>query len=105
MAAWEWRVFLEITAEVDIWELLRTKPWGVFCQERTDVYLVRSARAGVKLRGKKTLEVKLRSCRHESGAELWEKVHTHVVRLSILPQHGSTHVAARRIGGSTKLDQ
>jgi len=76
MAAWEWRVFLAMPSKVDIWELLRTKPWGLFHQERTDIYLVCSASAGVKLRGKKTLEVKLRSCRHESGAELWEKVCT-----------------------------
>lgn len=61
----------------DIWKLLHYKPWGRFLlagHTRTDVYLVCSAGAGVKLRGRTTLEVKLRSCRQESGAECWEKV-------------------------------
>ena len=81
--SWEWRAFFAVQdtglqeGVTDIWKLLHYKPWGGFLlagHTRTDVYLVCSAGAGVKLRGKTTLEVKLRSCRQESGAELWEKV-------------------------------
>lgn len=64
-------------AVTDIWKLLHYKPWGGFLlagHTRTDVYLVCSAGAGVKLRGRTTLEVKLRSCRKDCGVELWEKV-------------------------------
>ena len=58
----------------DIWKLLGTGPWIVHPEKRTDIYVACSALSGVKLRSKKTLEVKLRSERHESGAERWDKV-------------------------------
>ena len=83
LMSWEWRVFFAVQdaalpgAATDIWKLLHYKPWGGFLlagHTRTDVYLVCSAGAGVKLRGRTTLEVKLRSCRKDSGVELWEKV-------------------------------
>lgn len=58
----------------DIWKLLGTGPWIVHPEKRSDVYVACSALSGVKLRSKKALEVKLRSERHESGAERWDKV-------------------------------
>ena len=79
--SWEWRAFFAVQdtglqeGVTDIWKLLHYKPWGGFLlagHTRTDVYLVCSAGAGVKLRGKTILEVKLRSCRQESEVELWE---------------------------------
>ena len=75
----EWRVFLP-TAGVnssdtgDIWDLLQSRPRHLWPESRTDVYLACSPTAGVKLRGNKTLEVKLRSRRNELGAEHWDKV-------------------------------
>lgn len=73
---WEWRVFFQLSkdSQPDIWDLLHCRPWFLFPDRRTDVYIVCSASSGVKLRGKKILEVKLRTARHASGAEHWEKV-------------------------------
>ena len=72
---WEWRVFIPSGSKsVDVWELLHCKPWSFFPDKRTDVYVVCSAGAGIKLRRQKLLEVKLRERRHEMGAELWNKV-------------------------------
>ncbi len=59
---------------LDVWQLLKARPWSTSPDRRTDLYLVCTAGAGVKLRGQRTLEVKLRVGRHECGAEQWEKV-------------------------------
>ena len=82
---WEWRVFFEGAASganpgargpPDIWALLDSRPWSMRPEKRTDWYVACSTLSGVKLRGGNTLEVKLRSERHESGAERWEKVNS-----------------------------
>ena len=70
---WEWRVFFHGFG-ADIWQLLQIQPLNTSTDNRTDVYLVCTAGAGVKLRAQGMLEVKLRSCRHECGAEQWDKV-------------------------------
>ena len=75
---YEWRVFVPLLSgqdQLDVWKLLRLDKHRQAPSIRTDVYIVSTARAGLKLRGKQALiEVKLRGERHESGAELWEKV-------------------------------
>lgn len=73
---WEWRVFFPSSEGFvpDIWKLLSTGPWIVHPEKRIDIYVACSALSGIKLRSKKTLEVKLRCERHESGAERWDKV-------------------------------
>ena len=74
----EWRIFWSLdkddVAEVDIFSLLK----GRFVHKetpRTDIYLQATNDVGIKLRGEKEMEVKVRSgVRDEIGAERWEKV-------------------------------
>ena len=74
----EWRIFWSLdkddVAEVDIFSLLK----GRFVHKeipRTDIYLQTTNDVGIKLRGEKEMEVKVRSgLRDEIGAERWEKV-------------------------------
>ena len=74
----EWRIFWSLdkddVAEVDIFSLLK----GRFVHKetpRTDIYLQTTNDVGIKLRGEKEMEVKVRSgVRDEIGAERWEKV-------------------------------
>lgn len=92
---WEWRVFIpnkqdehapdllasstseNSRAVPDVWSLLDLIPRRRSPEVRTDVYVPCSSRSGVKLRSGKILEVKLRSERHENGAEMWLKVSTY----------------------------
>ena len=62
--------------QLDVWKLLRVDNPPKNTSIRTDIYMVATTTAGLKLRRKKALEVKLRGERHESGAESWEKVNT-----------------------------
>lgn len=77
---WEWRVFYPSIEhkQLDVWKLLRVHNPPKNTSIRTDIYMVATTKAGLKLRRKKALEVKLIGERHESGAESWRKV-------SILP--------------------
>ena len=83
--SWEWRVFWPSNEDnvTDILEVLDIKhswsfPWagrGAGVRARTDVYVSCTEEVGIKWRGERLVEVKVRSERDEkSGAEKWEKV-------------------------------
>ena len=69
-------MFFPLSAQnqLDVWKLLRLDKPKKNPSTRTDVYMVSTVKAGLKLRNKTTLEVKLRGERHECGAESWKKV-------------------------------
>ncbi len=74
---WEWRVFWPLESKEDgpdVFKLLR--PWFTHNESpRTDVYFAMTTAIGVKWRGEKTLEVKVRHAEdNATGAELWVKV-------------------------------
>lgn len=96
MPRWEWRVFLEVSVSqtgpgckdgevADIWDLLNCKLRSSSAEVRTDVYVACSPRSGVKFRSGETLEVKLRTEIHESGAERWDKVNWPVIYTVVPP--------------------
>ena len=69
---WEWRVFWCLPAdgsELDLWQVMEPG------DRRVDTYLLATADVGVKLRGGKEVEVKVRIGRQESGAEKWTKLY------------------------------
>ena len=78
MMGWEWRVFYpaeESSDVLDVWSLLqpRDRPRGS-PERRSDVYIKCSPGAGLKVRGGRLIEVKLRSTREAAqGTELWTK--------------------------------
>ena len=59
----------------DVWELLGRKPPAGEPERRSDVYVVCTGDAGIKLRSGRSLEIKLTECRHESGAQFLYKLH------------------------------
>jgi hypothetical protein len=76
--SWEWRVFFpaESSDVLDVCSLLqlRDRPRGS-PERRSDVYIKCTPGAGLKLRGGRLIEVKLRSTREAAqGTELWMKV-------------------------------
>ena len=73
--SWEWRIFWPLKDDVDILTLLGVGQRGRSPYEvRTDVYVECTDEVGIKWRGSKTLEIKVRLEKQESGAEKWVKV-------------------------------
>ena len=73
---WEWRVFFPLDSDTspDLWSLLSAHASGSSPERRTDLYVRCVDGAGLKVRGGRLLEVKLRSTREANGAEHWKKV-------------------------------
>ena len=73
--SWEWRIFWPLKDDIDILNLLGVGQRGRSPHEvRTDVYVKCTNDVGIKWRGSKILEIKVRLERQESGAEKWIKV-------------------------------
>lgn len=72
--SWEWRAFWsDRERKVDVFELLGVKRGSG--TDRTDVYVSCTSDVGIKWRGERDVEVKVRSERDErTGAEKWDKV-------------------------------
>ena len=67
---------VESSDALDVWSLLqpRDRPRGS-PERRSDIYIKCSPGAGLKVRGGRLIEVKLRSNRDDvQGTELWSKV-------------------------------
>ena len=79
---WEWRVFFPVEPSstsdsiLDVWSLLQPRDRVRGSPERrSDVYIKCTHGAGLKVRGGRLIEVKLRSTRDTvNGTELWQKV-------------------------------
>ena len=74
---WEWRVFWPLESKEqgpDVYKLLRS--WFTHNESpRTDAYIAMTTAIGVKWRGGKTLEIKVRHAVDDAtGAERWAKV-------------------------------
>ena len=71
----EWRIFLPKGEEpVDVWSLLGVRHFRLRSEERKDTYIACTESVGLKIRGGKYYEVKVRSGKAPSGAEAWSKV-------------------------------
>ena len=82
MMGWEWRVFFPVESSdvLEVWSLLQPhdRPRGS-PERRSDVYIKCTPGAGLKVRGGRLIEVKLRSTREATqGIELWNKVNSSV---------------------------
>ena len=67
---------------LDSWKLLGQKsPFFGLAKQRTDVYVLCTDSVSIKFRYGEHLEFKIREKRHESGAELWNKVEFHEVSM------------------------
>ena len=70
---WEWRCFVPWPTELELREATADVP----SESRTDHYLlVGSTALGIKLRGGRGLEVKVRKESKERGALKWKKTRT-----------------------------